>query len=454
MDALILTNRDNDPSSLSDHVITSFLLDRNDNFWIGTENGGINKLLGTYSEIEYFKNLENQIRFQVYAASNEEHMLNNEEINILYEHTDGTIWAGTKGGGINILDPATDNFRGLTAENGLPGNNVYGILPDDQGWLWFSTNKGLSRYDPIACVFINYTPSDGIQGNVFMNNSYFKSKEGKMYFGGRSGFTSFYPEEIINNEVLPKFHFSGIEIHGTKVGISDTIHNQIVLPKALSGLSSVSLSYRERSFDVLFSAIHFQYPGDNLVEYYLEGFDDLPSVIEASTGRVTFNNLENGQYHLRVRAGNSDDVWAENYTTLEINILPPWYKTRWAMAIFLLIGISLLTGLIRLLLRRQSLAHELRIEKIEKRNMKELNESKLRFFTNVSHEFRTPLCLTVGPIDNLLRERENGDYRLRQQLGMASRNAKLLLRLVDQIIDFRRLEAGKIKLQAMEMDMN
>jgi len=454
MEAIPLIHDANDPFSLSDNVITSFLLDHNDHLWIGTENGGINELIGAYGEIDFSGDIKNQIRFRRYPASNAAHALNDNEINILYEHTNGEIWAGTKGGGINILDPVTHYFRTLTLKDGLPGNNVYGILPDNQGRLWISTNKGLSSYDIFNQVFNNYTPSDGIQGNVFMNNSYYKAENGELYFGGRNGFTSFLPEEILNNDVLPKFHFRGIEIQGIPVNIGDTIHNKVLLPQSLEGLSSISLSYKERSFDVLFSAIHLQFPDDNLVEYYLEGFENRPSVINASTGKLRFNNLDNGQYYLRVRAANSDNVWIKNYHTLEINILPPWYKTRWAVALFFLIGISLLTGLVRLLLRRQSLSHELRIEKLEKNSLRELNESKLRFFTNVSHEFRTPLSLTVGPIDNLLRERKNGDYKLRQQLGIARRNARLLLRLVDQIIDFRRLEAGKIKLQAMEMDMN
>lgn len=440
-------------TSLSDKVITSFLLDSRDQFWVGTENGGINRLMGSYSEIDFSLDLTEQVKFRVYSASMAPGKLNNEEISVLYEHTDQNIWVGTKGGGINILNPEQDVFSALTDNDGLPGNNVYGILPDKQGRLWFSTNKGLSCYDPFTRLFKNYTPSDGIQGDVFMANAYFKSSDGRMYFGGRNGFSSFFPERIMNNEVEARLHFSGIEIDGERVGIGDTLHHKVLLPEALPGLTSVSFSYRERSFDVLFSAIHFQFPADNKIEYFLEGFSDRPSLMDASTGQVTFNNLNHGQYKLRMRAGNSDQVWSEKNAVLEVNILPPWYKTMVALALFVILGIAIVSGLIFLLLHRQSLAHELKIEKLEKRNMRELNESKLRFFTNVSHEFRTPLSLTVGPIDNLLRECDASDFRLKKQLGMASRNAKLLLRLIDQIIDFRRLEAGKIKLNTKEMEM-
>ena len=187
---------------------------------------------------------------------------------MLYEHTDQNIWVGTKGGGINILNPEQDVFSALTDNDGLPGNNVYGILPDKQGRLWFSTNKGLSCYDPFTRLFKNYTPSDGIQGDVFMANAYFKSSDGRMYFGGRNGFSSFFPERIMNNEVEARLHFSGIEIDGERVGIGDTLHHKVLLPEALPGLTSVSFSYRERSFDVLFSAIHFQFPADNKIEYF------------------------------------------------------------------------------------------------------------------------------------------------------------------------------------------
>ena len=440
--------------SLSDIVITAIILDKYGSFYIGTQNGGLNLLKSKYNTLDLSGNVKPDLRFIRFDPSNlSDNLLNNNEINCLFEHPDGTVWIGTQGGGLNIFDPSTYSFSSLMANDGLPGNDIFGILPDGYGNLWISTNKGLSRFNIFTNEFTNFSPADGIQGNVFMVNSFYKSASGKLYFGGRHGFTCFQPEQITNNDIPPKILLTGIEIFNKPVQIGEKINKNVILPKALSQLKSITLTHKENSFSILFAACHYQIPENNLVEYAMDdGYNKNWNRIPASANFINFSNLPPGQYTLRIRAGNSDNVWTNDYRSLDIKILPPWWGTTIAQIMFGCLFLSVMIGFMLLLLHRQSLKHSLKIEKIEKEKLNELNELKLSFFTNVSHELRTPLSLTLGPIEDLLRRQDSSGFYIRKQLNLAYRNARLLLRLINQIIDFRRLNAGKMKLAFSILD--
>ena len=200
--------------------------------------------------------------------------------------------------------------------------------------------------------------------------------------------------------------------------------------------------------------MHYQNPRENQIAYVLEGFDKNWHYIPASDEYINFNNIPHGTYMLRIRGSNSDNIWSEDIKQLEIVVLPRWYQTWWAKLVFALLVVFLLSGVMILILHRQSLKHLLKIEKIEKENLKELNEEKLRFFTNISHELRTPLTLTIAPIEDLIQQDELEEKYLRKQLNLAHRNAKILIRLINQIIDIRRLNAGKLNLEAAQQDLS
>lgn len=443
-----------EPSSLSDRTVNAILLDKSGNFWIGTQGGGLNLLSTKYEDLDLtgkHKPELNFIHFKAKFKSNS--ILNNNEINVLYEHHDGSIWIGTQGGGINILDQINNKFTYLTTADGLAGEDVFSLLPDGYGNLWISTNKGLSCYNLYEENFNNYSPSDGIQGNVFMLNSYFKSSTGKLYFGGRNGFTCFEPSLILNNKIQPKLSYTGLRIFKEDVEIGEEMNGRIILNEALSKQSSIILTHKEYIFSILFSVIHYQNPQENMAEYLLEGYDKNWNLIPASSGQITFNNLPHGSYLLKLRGRNSDNTWSDDTRELKINILPPWWKTLFARFIFLSLILSVVAGIMALILHRQSLKHLLKIEKIEIENLKELNEAKLRFFTNISHELRTPLSLTIAPIENLILKEDFSEPFVRKQLNLAHRNAKLLIRLINQIIDFRRLNAGKLTLEPQYADI-
>lgn len=443
----------NDPLSLSDRAVTVIFLDTKGRFWIGTQNGGLCLLNQKYEELDLSGHIKPELQFKRYYGSYQsDYTLNNNEINVLFEHNDGTIWIGTQGGGINILNPNSDEFRYITIDDGLAGEDVFSLLPDGKGNLWISTNKGLSRYNLFDHSFNNYSPSDGIQGNVFMVNSYFRSESGKLYFGGRNGFTCFNPSAITHNEIPPKISINGLKIFNRDVKIGEKINGKTILPQAISQLSAISLNHKNNGFSIGFSVIHYVNPGENMVEYVLEGFDKTWTSSPASVKYLTWNNLPPGEYTLRLKGGNADNVWTREVKELKIVILPPWYKTLLAKILVFLVLISAIVGIMMLVLHRQSLKHLLKIEKLEFERLKELNEEKLRFFTNISHELRTPLSLTIAPIEDIIARNDYSESYTRKQLSLAYRNARLLIRLITQIIDFRKLNAGKLKLEAEYSD--
>lgn len=444
----------NNPGSLSDVTITEILIDSKDRMWIGTRDQGINLLEDPYSTLNLTSSTAPELSFKKFSAGKGNKKLNNNEVNCLFEYYDGTIWAGTQGGGINILDPETGRIEYLTMEDGLPGNNVFGILSDEQGNLWLSTNKGICSITTfgsernVSC----YEPSDGIQGNVFMINSFFKDSRDMLYFGGRKGFTRFLPSQIQVNDVPPKIVFTDLFIFGNRMEINQKRHSKNILTKVLNETDSLVLSYKDYNLRIGVAAIHFQNPAENHVEFMLEGFDRKWNKLPPGENHINYANLDPGRYLLKVKASNSDGVWSGEIKKLHLTVTPPWYRTWYGYGLFTVIAITVIIALFRLILREQLLRHKVKLDAVQIENMKELNETKLRFFTNISHELRTPLNLVLAPIEYLYKFKDTSPT-IREQLSMSLRNAKQLKRLINNIIEFRKHEAGKIQLKYQRSDI-
>ena len=445
-------------SELADNTITDILLDSRDRFWISTQNGGLYLLDMDYKNLNLSGRIKPVLNFISYNARyNNAQGLNNNEINSLWEHNiDRTIWCCTQGGGINIFDPESATFSYITLEDGLPGQDVFGILPDNRGHLWASTNRGLSRINIINPMenILNFTPSDGIQGHIFMINSFFKDLNGTMYFGGRQGFTYFNPEDILQNEISPKIRFTDLKVFHEPVAVGDTINDRVILTNSLNESESITLSHKDYILSIGIASIHFEGPEENKISYLLEGYDKDWITIPASEKYVNYSNLSHGTYTLRVLGINSDNFPSESERSLTITITPPWWKEWYSILGGILILISIIGVVIFLMLHRAVLQHNLQLEKMEKENIELINESKLKFFTDISHELRTPLSLVIAPLEDLTDER-NGyekDY-FRKQSRLILRNAKLLKRLIDQIIDFRKANVGKLSLCPEEHDI-
>ena len=437
--------------TLSDNTILSMKIDSKDRFWIGTENG-LNLLINKYNSLNLSGNVQPNLSLKRYIATSEnDKHLNNNEINCIFENFDGSIWIGTQGGGINILDPTTDHFTHITVDEGLPSNDVKGILSDEMGKIWISTTKGLAAYNQHLKnpSFYYYDASDGLQGNLFFMNAYYKSGDGEMFFGGDNGFTRFYPENISPNDIKPKIAFTDLNLLYNPVEIGDTILGHQILQKHINETGKITLPFKHKTFSISVAAIHYQNPDGNRIIYMLEGYDTNWKTIPASFRNIYYSNLPSGTYKLKVKAVNSDNIISDNSKTLTIEILKPWYFRWYSIVIFGLITLSVAGSIVYIIFNRQKLIYEKEIDKLAIEN----TESKMAFLTNIAHGLKTPLSLVVAPIDDLVHNYSDIQPEWKNHLHFIQRNANYLVKLINQIIDFRKLNAGKLKLYKQQTDI-
>jgi signal transduction histidine kinase/ligand-binding sensor domain-containing protein/AraC-like DNA-binding protein len=441
----------NDQESLTDNFIQAITLDSKGRFWVGTVNG-LNVLKTNYRNLDLSGNSEPQLRFKRYIADKlHEGYLNNNEINCIFENYDGKIWLATQGGGINILDPGKETFTYLTTEEGLPSNDVMGIMMDHMGRLWISTNRGLASYIQFTekAEVKTYGINDGIQGEIFMVNAYYKSWDGEMFFGGDNGFTRFYPSRIKANPTKPKIALTNLRLGNEVIQVGDTVDHSVILKKSLHWTDRIELAYKHNTFSIGVSSLHFQHPEGNRIQYMLEDYDETWRSAIPQQQYVYYSNLPFGEYTFKAKAVSSDDIESENIKEFDLEILPPWYLT-WYMSILFFVGVLLLmSGFIYVIVNRQRLIFERKINKIKMEN----NESKMAFLTNIAHELRTPLSLVTAPVDDMIQNYKNIDPFWKNHLNLIYRNSRYLLKLINQIIDFRKLHAGKLNLFKKDTDV-
>jgi signal transduction histidine kinase/DNA-binding response OmpR family regulator len=283
-----------------------------------------------------------------------------------------------------------------------------------------------------------------LQALNFRKGAYFKGKNGMMYFGGINGFNSFNPNSFVKNEVPPKVELTGFKLFNNEVGVGEKILGKAVLNKNISETNEIVLKHGHNSFSFEFSAMHYASPKQNNYMYMLDGFDKDWIPTNSKRRFVTYANLDSKDYVFKVIASNSDNVWNLNARELKLKVLPALWKTWWAYTIFILFTVFLMWLFRRNILVRAEYRNSLKIEKLEKNKIKVLNKMKLEFFTNISHEFKTPLTLILGPLQNLLKM-EIVDSKLKESLLIMDRNANYLFRLINQVMDFRKVETNQLK---------
>lgn len=444
-------NNPNDEESLSNKTVLSMFVDSKDRFWVGTNNG-LNLLKSPYSKLDFSGNATPEIKFTRFIATRpEKYFLNANEINSIYENEDGKIWIATQGGGINILNADSMKFTHFTVDNGLSGNDVLGILADKTGSKWISTNKGIEtiNFSNKSKPYTYYSNSDGLQGETFKVNSYYQSKDGEMFFGGDNGFTRFYPEQIRQNPIAPKIGLTNFRISGKLLNVGDTIGKGIIMNTVLDDMSLIKLPFDKNSFSIGVGVHHYQYPEGNRIMYKLDGFNDHWITVPASNQNIYFSKLPYGNYLLHISALSADNVMAESERTLEIQIFPPWYKTWYFQTFIMILIFSFLGIIIFWFANRQQVSFQKKIDEISIEN----NENKMRFLTNIAHELRTPLSLVIAPIEDLKQNYTDIDPKWKNHLSLIYRNSNYLLTLINQIIDFRKLNAGKLQLNLQTSDV-
>ncbi|GJM33564.1 MAG: hybrid sensor histidine kinase/response regulator [Saprospiraceae bacterium] len=418
--------------------LPSICLDQQGTFWIGTQQG----ILKFDPKRHSFK------LFQ--SDSKNPHSLSNDLVQDIVEdpkNPDRFLWIGTTGGGLNRFDIQQETFTYFSEKDGLPDMVVYAILPDQEGNLWLSTNKGLSLFNPENQSFRNFDEGDGLQDIEFNSRAHHKSEDGELFFGGISGFNAFYPQDVLySNLNPPAIVITDLKISNKSVRKKE---GHPALKKAIEYADEVVLSYQDKTFSFEFAVLNYTASSKNSYAYKMYGFDE--DWQQAGTNRsATYTNLDPGEYTFQVKGANSDGIWNEEGIAIKVFILPPWWRTTWAYALYLGLAFLLIYLFRRNERRQQKLKYNLNLEKIEAEKLKEIDQLKSRFYTNITHEFRTPLTVILGIADQL---GGNSKLTLKESAQLIRRNGKNLLGLINQLLALSKLESNSIKLNLQQADI-
>lgn len=479
----------NDSTSLSNNKVWDIYEDKKQRLWIGTLGGGLNQFdrktnsfihyasqqkqqgiafvsvvtedkkgnlwIGTAAGVEVF-NPETKTTNYYNHIPGDSNSLSNDNVNVIFQDSRGWMWIGCREG-LNLFDPVTKKFRNFTIKDGLPDNTVLTVLEDHEHRIWLSTPHGLSfltiyrQQQGNTFSFRNYNESDGLQGRQFNDKSAYKTREGELIFGGANGFNLFDPDQIKLNKDVPPVVFTDLQIFNKSIAIGDIVKNHTILPRSITEMKAVTIPYEANDFSIVFAALGYIHSDKNGYAYKLKGFNDNWVLSNGETHRATYTNLDPGEYTFMVKNSNNDDVWNEKVTTLHIKILPPFWRTVWAYILYVLLILGILYLARSILLYRARMKFKIAHQEHEAQRMHELDMMKIRFFTNISHEFRTPLSLIISPLDKLVKQ--TPDIGHQNQLKLVQRNAKRLLHLVNQLLDFRKMEVQEIKLNPLRADV-
>jgi len=361
---------------------------------------------------------------------------NSNYCNFIFEDSRKDIWIGLYYGGLMKLNKDKNVFDTLyDVSKGLPNNNVLAIVEDQHRNLWITTSKGLAKFNLDTRTFLNYTVADGLPADEFNYNSFYKDKRGWIFFGGYKGLTYFDPEAIKMNGRHSNIVFTNLYLDGKLLHINDENH---ILTRSLNHTQKLVFKSNQNIFTIEFALLNFIKSGKNKYAYTLQGINN--TWIETTVPSATYINLPPGDYKLLIKGANNDGIWSgEN--AIDIRILPPFYKTWWAILIYFLILGLILFFIVRYFFLQQLLLKE-----------DELHQLKLNFFTNVSHEIRTHITLLLAPVDKLLEHPEANKNQEKSFLNVKA-SANRLLRLVNELMDFRKAETKNLRLSLGRHDM-
>jgi len=426
------------PKSISSSHVYSLYQTASGTIWLGTGNG-LNKLVIGQEKPDSGKILE----FTSLNRGDE----------IQYRDNVGAFFDVNSAG--MYYNSQHYSFIHYTEENGLSCNHVVGILEDEGGHLWLSTLNGISRFDPLQKTFRNYYKSDGLPGNQFVPRACYKNNKGELFFGSVNGLTSFFPDSIKDNTYIPPVVLIDFQLFHNPVPIDPEIAKNsksgFALPRHISRLDTLELSYRENVFSIEFAALDYHNPMKNQYAYKLEGFSEDWTYTDASNRIATYTNLDPGEYIFKVKGSNNDGLWNEEGRSLKIIIYPPWWRTTLAYIIYVLMIILVIYAYWRFQLGRIRLKHQVELEHLETERYHEMDTLKSRFFANISHEFRTPLTLILGPLQKMLKRLR--DKESQHDLSLMQKHAKRLLSLVSQLLDLSKLESNKMALRTTEQNI-
>lgn len=369
-------------------------------------------------------------------------------VNNVYLSRDGENYYISTNDGLLRYNRSDKSVTRYTTRDGMPNNIAYGVLEDANGNLWCSTNHGLAFLNPATGAIRAYYDRDGLQSNQFNRKSFLRSSSGYLYFGGINGLTFFNPSILESNPYAPAPLISGLRLFNEPVTPGD---NSGLLERSVAETEKITFGANQTVFTIDFTVCNYVAGNHNTFSYKLEGLDKQWTTIDGP-GSVTYSNLPAGEYRFRLKAANNDGVWCAGETGLDIVIMPKWYNRWWARTLFILLAICAIAVVTTYFWRRKTRRERERMAAIDSERQRELYEMKVRFFINMSHELRTPLTLILLPIQELLHRAT--DRKTVQKLSIVKNNAERILRIVNQLLDYRRAEMGMFKLKTEPVLVN
>ncbi len=479
------TNDANDDTSISSDIIYSIFQDSNNRIWIGSYDGGINLVTSRENNTLNIKRYntsnsgissdkvrnifeDNQHRLWIATAFGLNYIdLDQSDISDLsikstlfdprrpnslsyndvihtYQDSENRIWFGTSGGGVNKLiasDGDTLQFSHINTNAGLINDVVYAILEDHKGCIWFSTDHGITCYNPEEGSFENFDENNNLTTDVFNENTCAINQNGELLFGTNEGLLVIYPDKIIKNSFKPNVVFTNFQLFNKDVDISSP---NSPIKQDIETLDEIKLKHFQSSFSIEYAALSYFAPTKNKYAFMLENFDENWNEV-GNQNKATYTNLSPGDYVFKVRAANWNSDWSDKIRSIRITIQPPWWKTTEMYITYFIILIIIIEVIRRSYLRYHKLQNDLQVEK-------RVNDIKLQFFTNISHEIRTPLTLILGPVHDMV-EIKNIPKNISDKLHLIEKNGKRMLRLVNQLLDFRKIQKNKMTLRVHKTEL-
>ncbi len=443
------THHPDDPASLAPSGVKSLATGRDGSLWIGYSDRGLSRLAPGVEHFEHFR---------LYAETEGQ-----PSVSAIHEDETGRIWVATNAGLFRLSPLGTSDgdrapkkaftVKAYTVREGLASDLLAAILPDSEGRLWLSTAAGITRFEPETEIFRNVSAAEGARAGGYNKGAALRLRDGRMVFGGSDGMTIFRAEEIYEDSSPPLLALTDLRLFNRSVPV--TPGESGILDRPIHLTEEIVLGPADDVVSFELTALHFANPRANRYSYKLEGFDREWIPTDASHRIATYTDLPPGSYSLRVRGSNHDQVWNQEGITLRVQVLPPWWRTWWAYMLYVLAFGGLICGLIFANRRLEALVVARTAEVREQaRRVQEEHDAKARFIANVSHEFRTPLTLAIGPLEELRSDPQSGlSPGGRKSLDVALRNSRRMMGLVGQVLDAGRLETGRTRLRLTESDL-
>ena len=423
--------------------VRTVLVDTDDVIWVGTTTGLFNVMTNNF------------IAFSVKSFRDKmsEKLKNHKSthtINTLYQTINKEIWIGTDGAGLFSYNKKSDVLQWYMNYKGFFEKSVAAIIESNDGSIWLSGKKGITKLDLKNKTTLNYSTDDGLLGNDFNNNSVLKDENGLLYFGGYEGLNYFNPDVIVKVKKEFPVYLTDFKLFNKSV---NPLEKDSPLVKVISETKKIILKHDQSVFTIDFIGLNYSFPAKNEYAYYLEGFEDSWNYV-GNKRSATYTNLEPGIYVFKVKTTEKNGVWNQNPLELQIEILPPWWKTSFAYLFYLLILFAAIYFVNQYFQNRFKEQQMIQFEREKAIQIEKLNNKKLQFFTNISHEFRTPLTLIINPLQDIIKNKNLSlPDGVLNKLHTIQKSSDRLSRLINELMDFNRLQFNKMTVQVQQIEV-